>query len=92
MAGAGRPWYHEPAVDDSDSVLLLSCRNQVEADLARNLLEKAGIPCYLAGPDFDFVELGRSVHSMLRGADVRVLAADVSRARAVLEEAWGRPV
>lgn len=79
-------------MDDANSVLLLSAVNQIEADLARGLLEEAGIAHYVSGPDFDVVELGRSAHSVLRGADVYVHPADLERARKLLEEAWGRPI
>ena len=60
------------------------------ADLARNLLETAGIPVYLDSPDFDVAELGVAAHGMLRGMSVYVPASAAKRAREILDEAWGK--
>ncbi len=71
------------------SVLLLDTVNQVTADLARNLLQGAGIPVCLDSPDFDIAELGVAAHGMLRGMSVYVPASALARAREILAEAWG---
>jgi hypothetical protein len=59
-----------------------------EAEMARQLLAEAGIPCLVHGPDFDRAELGAS-HDMVRHVDVYVEPADLERAKAKLAEAWG---
>ncbi len=59
-----------------------------EAEIARQLLSEAGIPCFVHGPDFDRAELGAS-HDMVRHVDVHVAPADLERAKATLAEAWG---
>lgn len=61
----------------------------LEAEMARQLLAEAGLPCIVHGPDFDRAELGAS-HGMVRRVDVYVSPADLERARGVLEEAWGK--
>ena len=74
----------------TDRSLLLSGANTIEIDLAKGLLEEAGIPCVVAGPDFDVAELGRGAHDMIRGQNLFVAKAQYERAREVLDEAWGR--
>jgi len=74
---------------DDDFALLLEGVNTIEAGLAKNLLETAGIPSMTQGPDFDMAEMGRAAHDMVRGQDLYVPAAALERARAVLDEAWG---
>ena len=73
-----------------DFAVLLEGSDRIEADLAKNLLAEAGIPCAMRGPDFDVAELGRAAHDMLRGTDVLVPASALEKARAILEEAWGK--
>jgi|Wag4MinimDraft_6_1082665.scaffolds.fasta_scaffold08573_2 hypothetical protein len=60
----------------------------LEAEMARQLLADAGLPCLVHGPDFDRAELGAS-HGMVRRVDVLVAPADADKARAVLDQAWG---
>ena len=71
------------------NALLLDTVEKVTADLARNLLEAAGIPVFLDSPDFDIAEFGVEVHGMLRGMSVYVPASALERAREILAEAWG---
>lgn len=61
----------------------------LEAEMARQLLAEAGLPCIVHGPDFDRAELGAS-HGMIRRVDVYVAPMDLERARQVLDDAWGR--
>jgi putative signal transducing protein len=72
-----------------DFALLLAAPDPVEADLARNLLDSAGIPSLLQGQDRDIAELGASSHSTISRPDLYVPKSAVERARAVLREAWG---
>ena len=72
-----------------DFALILRAAGSVEADLARGLLEAAGIPALLHGPDFDVAELGAAVHHMVRGRDLYVPRELRERALDVLREAWG---
>lgn len=74
---------------DADFALLLEGVNKVQADLAKNLLDAAGIPSLQKGPDFDVAELGRAAHDMIRGVDVYVPRSALERAQVLLEEAWG---
>lgn len=73
----------------SGSVLLLDTVPSVTAELARNLLQAAGIPVIQHSPDFDVAELGVAAHGMLRGMSVYVPASALERAREILAEAWG---
>ena len=74
---------------DEDYAILLELAPPVSTDLARQLLEAAGIPSLLHGSDFDIAELGTAAHQTLRGANVLVSKGDLERARAILIEAWG---
>jgi len=76
--------------EDEEVALLREALDQVECDLARNLLGEAGIPCLVEGPDFDIAELGRSAHANVRGQSLYVPRSALERARRVLEQAWGR--
>lgn len=69
--------------------LLLEAADPVEVQLARGLLEEAGIPSLTRGPDFDVAELGRAAHDSLRGTNLYVPEAALAQARATLEAAWG---
>jgi hypothetical protein len=69
--------------------LLLAAPDPVEADLARNLLQAAGIPSLLQGQDRDLAELGSSSHSAISRPDLYVPKGALERARAILREAWG---
>jgi hypothetical protein len=70
-------------------VRLLEAPDAVEAELARGLLESAGIPALLHGQDRDLAELGAAIHMRISRPDVYVPAAELERARRVLDEAWG---
>jgi len=74
----------------TESALLLDTVDSVTADLARNLLETAGIPVFLDSPDFDVAELGVAAHGVLRGMSVYVPASALERSRKILDEAWGK--
>lgn len=63
--------------------------NGVSLALAKNVLEVAGIPCLVDGPDFDVAELGRAAHDQVRGGVLLVPRPLLARARAALEAAWG---
>jgi len=68
--------------------LLLSAPDPVEADLARELLAGKNIPCLVHGQDRDLAELGAAVHMRVARPDLYVPKGQLTRARAVLEEAW----
>ena len=72
-----------------DFTLLLAAPDATEAELARNLLEAAGIPCLLHGLDRDFAELGAAVHLAVAHPDLYVPKAAAEEARRLLVEAWG---
>jgi len=74
---------------DEDFALLVEAADSVECNLARNLLDEAGIPCLIHGPDFDIAELGVVAHQNVRGVNVYVPKAALEAARRVLAEAWG---
>jgi hypothetical protein len=74
---------------DDEFALLLHGVDTFEVDMARNLLEQAGIPSLAHGPDFDVAELGVAGHGMARGRGVYVPKAVLDRARDVVREAWG---
>ncbi len=69
--------------------LLLAAPDPVEAELARNLLQTAGIPSMLQGQDRDLAELGASSHAAIARPDLYVPKTALERARAILREAWG---
>lgn len=69
--------------------LVLDSVDHLKAQLAKGLLDEAGIPCIFHGPDFDVVELGQMAHSNLRGISVYVPRGAGDKARSVLAEAWG---
>jgi hypothetical protein len=69
--------------------LLIEAGSPVRLDLARNLLEEAGIPCVVHTGDFDVAELGVAAHAALRHGDLFVPHAALEEARAVLARAWG---
>ena len=69
--------------------LLLDTVDKTTADLAKGLLNGAGIPCLFHGPDFDVAEPGSAAHQSLRGVSVYVPTGMRERAQAVLDEAWG---
>lgn len=70
--------------DDFD--LLLDSPHPVEAELARGLLEEAGIPVFVHGGDFDVAELGSATHAMLRRPSVYVPKGSRERAEQVLRD------
>ncbi len=72
-----------------DFARLLAGAGPVESALAAQLLDAAGIPSLVHGPDFDVAELGVAAHQTLRGADLYVPRSALERARQVLDEAWG---
>lgn len=63
--------------------------NGVSLALAKNVLDVAGIPCMVHGPDFDVAELGRAAHDQVRGGVLLVPRTLLARARAALEETLG---
>ena len=75
----------------ADFALLLAAPDPVAADLARGLLEEAGIPSLLHGQDRDFAELGAAGHAGISRPDLLVPKSALVRARQILEEAWGHP-
>lgn len=74
---------------DEEFAVLLEDIPGIEADMAKNLLQEAGIPCLLHGQDFDVAELGHAAHSAVRGRTVLVPKTALERARSLLEQAWG---
>ncbi len=68
---------------------VLTAVDYVEGELARELLESAGIPSLLHGADFDVAELGLVSHAQMRHADLLVPRGTRDSARAKLVEAWG---
>ncbi len=72
-----------------DHALVIEAADPFAVDLARGLLEEAGIPCLVHGPDFDVGELGVVVHHSVRGANLYVPCGLGERARDVLQAAWG---
>ncbi len=73
---------------DEEFCLLLEGVPQLEAELARGVLEAADIPCLIQGPDFDVAELGVAAHGALRGTNVYVPRQAEAAARKALEHAW----
>ena len=69
--------------------LLLAAPAAIQAKLAQNLLEVAGIPSLLHGMDRDYAELGAAVHMAVARHDLYVPKGALEAAQAVLEEAWG---
>ncbi|MBL8860844.1 MAG: hypothetical protein JNK02_02435 [Planctomycetes bacterium] len=61
----------------------------VEAELARDVLAKAGIPSLVHGPDFDIAEFGAAAYGQLRRGNLLVPRGARAAARAALVEAWG---
>jgi hypothetical protein len=72
-----------------DYALLLEASDPTEVELARGLLDAAGIPCFVHGPDFDVAELGRAAHDVVRRPNVYVPKEALARAPAVLAAAGG---
>lgn len=73
----------------TDFALLLEAPNPVQAELARGLLEEAGIPTLLHGQDRDLAELGAAVHMAVSRPDLYVPRPELERARSLLAEAFG---
>lgn len=72
----------------SEFALLLASPDPVEADLAKDLLSSAGIPCILHGQDRDFAELGAAAHAGVARPDLLVPKSALPRARELLRETW----
>jgi len=72
-----------------DLARVLTDADDVEIGLAKSLLEQAGIPCLVHGPDFDVAELGIGAHRQVRGASLYVPPDLEERANRLLAEAWG---
>jgi len=72
----------------ADFALLLASPDPVEADLAKDLLSSAGIPCMLHGQDRDLAEFGAAGHACIARPDLLVPKSALTRARALLGEAW----
>ncbi|MCH2104012.1 MAG: DUF2007 domain-containing protein [Planctomycetes bacterium] len=77
---------------DNRPVVLLSAPDPVKGELARGLLEEAGIPSLFHGPDRDVAELGAAVHMAFTRPDLLVPAAALEDAREVLKQAWGEEI
>lgn len=76
-----------------DLACILGAADPITIELARGLLDGAGIPCLVHGPDFDLAELGHAAHDSTRRQDLFVPRSERSRALDILEQAWGeRPV
>lgn len=69
--------------------VVLSSVAFVEGELARELLQSAGIPCLLHSPDFDIAEIGLASYAQLRSGDLLVPRGSRPAARAALVDAWG---
>lgn len=74
---------------DEEFAVALDGLDGVSLSLGRNVLDAAGIPSLVHGPDFDMAELGRAAHDQIRGGKLMVPKSLAERARAVLREAWG---
>jgi hypothetical protein len=72
----------------TDFDLLLEAPTSVEADMARDLLQRAGIPTFLHGRDRDLAELGAVIHNGLTRPDLFVPKGRRAEAEAVLKSAW----
>ena len=77
---------------DNRPVVLLAAPDPVKGELARGLLEEAGIPSLFHGPDRDVAELGTAVHMAFTRPDLLVPAAALEDAREVLRRAWGEEI
>ena len=75
--------------EDRTPVVLLSAPDPVKGELARGLLEEAGIPSMFHGPDRDVAELGTAIHMAFTRPDLLVPASALKDARAILVQAWG---
>jgi hypothetical protein len=75
--------------DAKDFDLLLEAVDPFAAEMAKDLLAEAGIPCLIHSPDFDVVELGKAAHDATRHPDLYVPKGTLARAREILEEARG---
>ena len=74
---------------EEEFAVLLDTTDPVSASLASGLLEESGIPFTTGGPDFDIAELGTVAHSFTRGVTLLVPKSAYTKARAILDEAWG---
>jgi len=74
---------------ETKPVVLLSAPDPVKGELARGLLEEAGIPSIFHGPDRDVAELGTAVHMAFTRPDLLVPASALEEARELLKQAWG---
>lgn len=74
---------------DRDFALLLDAPSYVALELAKGLLDRAGIPFLIHGHDQDFAELGVAVHTAVTSPSLYVPRRALSRARDALREAWG---
>lgn len=72
--------------------VLLQAVDTIEGEMARDVLDQAGIPSMLHGPDFDVAELGFSGHTRVRRADLLVPRGTRAVARQLLVDAWGEDV
>lgn len=71
-----------------DFDLLLEAPEPVEAQMAQNVLEQAGIPSMLHGVDRYFIELGYGTHFSTARPSLFVPRGARERALAVLRETW----
>lgn len=77
------------ATDPNGFALLLDGIGLLERDLARNLLESAGIPCLVDEPDL--IEGCLGALRMPGVTRIYVPPSALARARSLLGEAWGDP-
>lgn len=70
--------------------LLLEAPAPVEAQMAQDLLARAGIPSMMHGADRDMAELGYATHSVIMRRDLFVPKGAREHALSILQEAWDR--
>lgn len=70
--------------------LLLEAPEPVEAQMAQDLLARAGIPSMMHGADRDMADLGYATHSVIMRRDLFVPKGARERALSILQEAWDR--
>jgi hypothetical protein len=74
----------------TDFDLLLAAPDPIEAELARGILHRAGIPSYFHGQDRGFSDFGCAAHRFIARPDLYVPRGMRERAREVLEETGDR--
>lgn len=74
---------------DRKLAILLEAPDATRAQLAKGLLDAAGIPHLEHGMDRDLAELGQAAHDVISRPDLMVPMEALERAREVLRAAWG---